>query len=190
MSQSLSYVGCDVEVRFKSIDEMNKQIKAFEKEVEQYDTQCQETEYDFGNPTRAYVQRDDEHLTAWVKVDDDGETFIDDQVVVEFICKHFPTAYGTVGWANVDLRHGYCTYALGGSTEIKDGKKVPTPADKLLVAEKKISELQCALYEALDYIGMVVSDNDITECGVAHLFKKYMPEEYKEAVQKKEQEEK
>lgn len=187
MSQSLSYTGCDVEVSFKSIDEMNKQISAFEKEVEEYDNKCRETDYDIGNPTGAYVIREDDKLKAYIKVSDDGETYLDDGMVVEFICKHFPTAKGSVGWANVELRHGYCTFACGGNTDIQDGKVVPSPADKLLKAEKKITELECALREALDYIGMVVSNGDITECGVAHLFEKYMPEEYKEAVQEKEE---
>lgn len=187
MSQSLSYTGCDVEVSFKSIDEMNKQVSAFEKDVEAYDNKCRETDYDYGNPTRAFVIREDDKLKAYIKVDDDGESFLDDQMVVEFICKHFPTACGSVGWANVDLRHGVCTFACGGNTDIKDGKVVPSPADKLLKAEKKIKELQYALNEALDYIGMVVSNGDITECGVAHLFKKYMPDEYKEALKEKEE---
>lgn len=47
-------------------------------------------------------------------------------------------------------------------------------------------ELKKDLDEALEYISMVVSNGDITECGVAHLFKKYYPEEYKEELKNKE----
>lgn len=51
---------------------------------------------------------------------------------------------------------------------------------------KQIKELKKDLDEALEYISMVVSNGDITECGVAHLFKKYYPEEYKEELKNKE----
>lgn len=179
MSQSLSYTGCDVEVHFKNKEEMDKQIKAFEKEVEQWDTECQETDYCNGNPTRAYVSvEDNDKLSAYVCIDDDGETWINDEKLVELICKHFPTANGTVGYANVDLRHGFCTYASGGEIQIKDGKVVPSTYQQL-------QELRKDFDEALEYISMVVSNGDITDCGVSHLFKKYYPEDYKQALEDK-----
>ena len=56
------------------------------------------------------------------------------------------------------------------------------------MANKEFSkELKKDLDEALEYISMVVSNGDITECGVAHLFKKYYPEEYKEVLKNKEE---
>lgn len=45
---------------------------------------------------------------------------------------------------------------------------------------KKEVELKHDLDEALDYISEVVGHNDVRECGVAHLFKKYRAEELKE----------
>ena len=64
--------------------------------------------------------------------------------------------------------------------DIKDGKVVPPEWEQ-------IKELKKDLDEALEYISMVVSNGDITECGVAHLFKKYYPEEYKEVLKNKEE---
>lgn len=173
MSQSLSYTGCDVEVHFKNKEEMNKQIKAFEKEVEQWDAECQETDYCNGNPVRAYVSvEDNDKLSAYVCIDDDGDSWINDEKLVELICKHFPTANGTVGYAYVDLRRGYCTYANGGETQIKDGKVVPS-------THQRLQELHKDLQEALDYIATIVNKNDIAKSSVAHLFDKYCSEDYK-----------
>ena len=45
--------------------------------------------------------------------------------------------------------------------------------------EKEV-ELQKDLDDALDYISEVVGHNDLRECGVAHLFKKYRAEDLKE----------
>lgn len=184
MSQSLSYVGCDVDVTFKNEDEMHSRIKAFEQAVEKWDKECEDTDYDIGNPTRAYVRVDTEKLTAQVCVDDDGDTWVNDEKLVELICKHFPNANGSVGWANVDLRHGYCYYANGGETVIKNGKVV----DKDKEVQKQLRDLKYDLDMALEYITMVISNGDITECGVAHLFKKYWPEEWADAVKEKLQE--
>lgn len=173
MSQSLGYNACNVDVKFKNKKEMDKRISAFVKEVEKWDECC-----DYVNLTEcvgALVERNDSELKAHIYLDDDGTNNYDTDKLVELICKHFPTANGTIGQASIDLRHGYCTYANGGSIEISNGKEEPN------YEQIYYDDLQ----EALDYISEVVGHGDITECGVAHLFKKYCPEEYKEALKNK-----
>lgn len=49
-------------------------------------------------------------------------------------------------------------------------------------------ELKRDLDEALDYISEVVGHNDLRECGVAHLFKKYRAEELAEQYDDDEEE--
>lgn len=53
--------------------------------------------------------------------------------------------------------------------------------------EKEV-ELQKDLDDALDYISEVVGHNDLRECGVAHLFKKYRAEELAEQYDDDEEE--
>ena len=179
MSQSLNYVSCDVAITFKDSKDKDSHIKAFEKEVSEYDNKCRENDYE-NDPVCARVVYDPiNELSARVVVDSDGETWIDENKLAELICKHFHSADGTIGYSCVALRGGYCDFAGGGTVVIKDGKVVPPEWEQ-------IKELKKDLDEALEYISMVVSNGDITECGVAHLFKKYYPEEYKEELKNKE----
>lgn len=177
MSQSLIYNACDVCAKFKNKEEMNKRVNAFVKEVEKWDKHCKDVDYE-DDLVGALVSTEDDLLLARIYLDDDGTNNYDTDKLAELICKHFPTATGTIGWASVDLRHGYCSYANGGTTEIKDGKVVRS-------ADEKLQDVCSDFEEALDYISEVVGHGDITECGVAHLFKKYCPEEYKEALKNK-----
>lgn len=178
MSITLTYNCCSVGVKFENKEDLIKRVKAFKSDVAKWDRHCKRTDYE-DTPTGALVEEDTDKLYAYIYVKDDGESFYDTDKLAELICKHFPTANGSIGWASVDLRGGYCTYANGDTLEIKQGKVVPP-------LYCKVDELKRDLQEALDYISMVVNKNCITECGVAHLFKKYCPEDYKQALQDKE----
>lgn len=95
MSQSLGYNACNVDVKFKNKKEMDKRISAFVKEVEKWDECC-----DYVNLTEcvgALVERNDSELKAHIYLDDDGTNNYDTDKLVELICKHFPTANGTIG---------------------------------------------------------------------------------------------
>lgn len=180
MSQSLSYVSCDVVITFKDSKDMDSRIKAFEKEVSEYDNKCRENDYENDPVCARVVMSPINNLSARVVVDSDGETWIDESKLAELICKHFYSAEGIIGYAIVGLRGGYCSDAAGGQIIIKDGKILPSD-------RKQVEELKEDLDKALEYISMVISNGDITECGVAHLFKKYYPEDYKEELKNKEE---
>ena len=67
-------------------------------------------------------------------------------------------------------------------------RQISLGLSEVVMANKEFSkELKKDLDEALEYISMVVSNGDITECGVAHLYKKYYPEEYEEELKNKEE---
>lgn len=173
MSIDYNFTNCEVGVKFNNEKEMQEKIKAFEQECHEYT--------DDGIYVPAYIAQTDgdkKELKARVIVSENEYVEIDD--LAELICKHFPTANGTIGWSFAEeSAGGYVRCAGGGTVVIKDGKVVPPEW-------KQIEELKKDLDEALEYISMVVSNGDITECGVAHLFKKYYPEEYKEELKNKE----
>lgn len=173
MSIDYNFTNCEVSVKFNNEKEMQEKIKAFEAECKEYT--------DDGIYVPAYIAQTDgdkTELKARVIVSESEYVEIDD--LAELICKHFPTANGTIGWSYAEeSAGGYVRCAGGGTVVIKDGKVVPPEW-------KQIEELKKDLDEALEYISMVVSNGDITECGVAHLFKKYYPEEYKQALKDKE----
>lgn len=121
MSQSLNYVSCDVVITFKDSKDMDSRIKAFEKEVKEYDNECRENDYE-NEPVCARVVTPINESSARVVVDSDGETWIDENKLAELICKHFYSADGTIGYAYVGLRGGYCYHAGGGQITIRDGK--------------------------------------------------------------------
>lgn len=174
MSICNNYASCEVKVVCESKEELDKRINAFNKEVEEYDNACVDNDYECV-PTEGYVKRESD-LVAYVLLHNDGEWDNDIEQLAELICKHFPSANGTLGWAATDMRNGVTTYANGGQIEIRDGK----------IAKSKEKELEEDLHSALEYISMVVSNGDITECGVSDLFRKYWPEEYKETLENKE----
>ena len=173
MSIDYNFTNCEVSVKFNNEKEMQEKFKAFEAECKEYT--------DDGIYVPAYIAQTDgdkTELKARVIVSESEYVEIDD--LAELICKHFPTANGTIGWSYAEeSAGGYVRCAGGGTVVIKDGKVVPPEW-------KQIEELKKDLDEALEYISMVVSNGDITECGVAHLFKKYYPEEYKQALKDKE----
>lgn len=122
MSQSLNYVSCDVVITFKDSKDMDNHIKAFEKEVSEYDNECRENDYENDPVCARGVMTPINELSAMVVVDSDGENWLDKNKLAELICKHFHSADGTIGYAYVVLRGGYCQYADGGHIDIKDGK--------------------------------------------------------------------
>lgn len=174
MSVNYNFEQSEVVVTFNSNIEMRKQIKAFEKECEEYT--------DDGIYCPAYVSQTDEdkkQLKGTVHLDSSGGAEVDE--IAELICKHFPKANGTIGYSFAEeSAGGYVRYAGGGEVYIKDGKVLPPEW-------KQIEELKKDLDEALEYISMVVSNGDITECGVAHLFKKYCLEDYEQELKDKEE---
>ena len=177
MSIDYNFTKCEVDVKFNTEQEMKDKITAFEQECHEYT--------DDGIYVPAYISQTDEDKKALkARVIVSENEYVETDELAELICKHFPTANGTIGWSFAEeSAGGYVRCAGGGTVVIKDGKVVPPEW-------KQIEELKKDLDEALDYISMVVSNGDITECGVAHLFKKYCPEEWADAVKEKEQEEK
>lgn len=173
MSIDYNFTKCEVSVEFNNEKEMQEKIKAFEAECKEY---SEDSIY-----VPAYiVQTDDDkkELKAQVIVSENEYVEIDE--LANLICKHFPKSNGTIGWSYAEeSASGYVRCAGGGRLEIKDGKVVPDEYEQ-------IKELKEDLYELLNYVGEVVSNGDITECGVAHLFKKYMNEEYNECLKNKE----
>jgi hypothetical protein len=173
MSIDYNFTNCEVSVKFNSDIEMRKQIKEFEQECHEYT--------DDGIYVPAYiVQTDDEKKELKARVIVSESEYVEIDELAELICKHFPKSNGIIGWASAEeSAGGYVRYAGGGRLEIKDGKVVPDEYEQ-------IKELKEDLYELLNYVGEVVSNGDITECGVSHLFKKYMNEEYNECLRNKE----
>lgn len=174
MSIDYNFTNCEVSVKFNNEQEMQEKIKAFEAECKEYT--------DDGIYVPAYIaQTDDDKKELEARVIVSESEYVETDELANLICKHFPTANGTIGWSYAEeSAGGYVRCAGGGTTVIKDGKVVPPEW-------KQIEELKRDLDEALGYISMVVSNGDITECGVAHLFKKYYPEDYKQAVKDKEE---
>lgn len=177
MSIDYNFTKCVVDVEFNSNIEMKKQIKAFEQECHEY--------MDDGIYVPAYISQTDKDkkaLKAQVIVSE--SRYVETDELAELICKHFPKSNGTIGWSYAEeSAGGYVRCAGGGTIYIKDGKVLPPEWEQ-------VEELKKDLDEALRHISMVisnvvVSNGDITECGVAHLFKKYRPEEYKQALQDK-----
>lgn len=121
MSQSLNYVACDVTATFKTRQDMDERVLAFLRDTTEWDESCYEEEGD-EYPVCARVFRKDEKLKAYISVESYGDTYIDINKLVEFICRHFPTAEGNIGYADVEMRHGGCSYANGGYIEIEKGK--------------------------------------------------------------------
>ena len=172
MSVDYNFTKCEVDVEFTTEQEMKDKIKAFEHECHEYT--------DDGIYVPAYISQTDEDkkaLKAQVIVSE--SEYVETDELADLICKHFPTANGTIGWSYAEeSAGGHVRSAGGGTIYIKDGKVLPPEW-------KQVEELKQDLDEALGYISMVVSNGDITECGVAHLFKKYCPEDYKEALEDK-----
>ena len=173
MSIDYNFTNCEVGVKFNNEKEMQEKIKAFEQECHEYT--------DDGIYVPAYIaQTDDDKKELKARVIVSESEYVETDELANLICKHFPTANGTIGWSYAEeSAGGYVRCAGGGTVVIKDGKVVPPEW-------KQIEELKKDLDEALEYISMVVSNGDITECGVSHLFKKYYPEEYKQALKDKE----
>lgn len=174
MSIDYNFTNCEVEVRFNNKKEMQKKIKAFEEECQEY------RDDDIYVP--AYISQSDEdkkELRARVIVSENE--WVDTDELANLICKHFPTANGDIGWSYAEeSAGGYVRCAGGGTTHIKDGKVLPTEWEQ-------IKELKDDIGELLEYISEVVSNGDITDCGVSHLFKKYAPEDYEQALKDKEE---
>lgn len=175
MSIDYNFTNCEVGVTFNNEKEMQEKIKAFEAECKEY---IEDSIY-----VPAYIaQTDDDKKELKARVIVSENEYVEIDELAELICKHFPTANGTIGWSFAEeSAGGYVRCAGGGTTVIKDGKVVPPEW-------KQIEELKKDLDEALEYISMVVSNGDITECGVAHLFKKYCKEDYEEALRNKSEE--
>ena len=121
MSQTLIYVACDVTATFKTQQDMNERVLSFLRDTTEWDESC-DTEGSDNVPVHAKVDRSDEALKAYISVESDGETVIDIDKLIEFICRHFPTATGNIGYADVELRGWGCSYANGGNIEIENGK--------------------------------------------------------------------
>lgn len=173
MSIDYNFTNCEVRIKFSSKEEMDKKVKDFERECAEY------TEDSIYVPAYVYqTEEDKKELKGCVVVNESEYVEVDE--LANLICKHFPNSTGAIGWSYAEeSAGGYVRCAGGGRLEIKDGKVVPSEYEQ-------IKELKEDLYELLDYVGEVVSNGDITECGVAHLFKKYMNEEYKECLRNKE----
>lgn len=174
MSIDYNFTHCEVEVQFNNEQEMQEKIKAFEEEVQEYN------ENDIYIP--AYIsQKDDDKKELKARVIASDSKWVDTDELAKLICKHFPTANGDIGWADAEeSAGGYVRFADGGTTHIKDGKVLPTEWEQ-------IKELKDDIGELLEYISEVVSNGDITDCGVSHLFKKYAPEDYEQALKDKEE---
>ena len=187
MSMDYCFQQADVSVKFSNAKEMEQSIKKFNKAVEKIDKLYEKGSVDYG--IKSYAQSSEyDDLTANIIIESDSDEWVDIDKLAELICKYFPKANGTIGWASAcESAGGFCRNAGGGYITIENGKILPSAEEQVKKAENKAKELKNDLLEALDYIGMVVSDGDIIECGVAHLFKKYMPEEYKEALEEKEE---
>lgn len=180
MSMDYCFKNADVVIKFANADECKKHIKAFNSEVEKEDELYEGGEYDY--PLKAYARvSDKDTLVAEIIIDSDSDECVDIDRLADLICEHFPTANGTIGWSVAsESAGGFCRSADGGTITIENGKIKPS-------ASEQLNELKNDLFDALDYISNVVSNGDITECGVAHLFKKYMPEDYEMALREKEE---
>lgn len=187
MSMDYCFQQADVSIKFSNAKEMEQSIKKFNKEVEKIDELYAEGSIDYG--IKSYAKgTDSDDLTAEIIIDSDSDEWVDIDKLAELICKYFPKANGTIGWASAcESAGGFCRNAGGGYITITNGKIAPSAEQKLKSAEKKLNKLREDLDLALEYISMVVSNGDITECGVANLFKKYWKEEYKEALKEKEE---
>ena len=121
MSQVLTYVACNVTATFKNKKDMDERILSFLLETKEWDRACYEDGMD-DCPVCAQLDRSDEALKVYISVESDGDTVIDVEKLIHFICRHFPTANGNIGYADVELRGWGCSYANGGNIEIKNGK--------------------------------------------------------------------
>ena len=187
MSMDYCFQQADVSVKFSNAKEMEQSIKKFNKAVEKIDKLYENGSVDYG--IKSYAQSSEyDNFTANIIIESDSNEWVDIDKLAELICKYFPKANGTIGWASACVSAGgFCRNAGGGFINIENGKIAPSVEKKIKSAENKLKRLRNDLDLALEYITLVINHGDITECGVAHLFKKYWKEEYKEVLQEKEE---
>lgn len=160
MSIDYDFTNCEVSVTFNNKQEMQEKIKAFEADCKEY---IADSIY-----VPAYIaQTDDDKKELKARVILSENTIgVETDELADLICKHFPTANGTIGWSYAEESAGqYVRCAGGGTIYIKDGKVVQPEW-------KQVEELKKDIRTLLNYIEDVVG-SDVDECGVAHLFSKY-----------------
>lgn len=172
MSMDYEFTQTDVRVNFKDKQDMDNRIKAFEKDVQEHDTDYNEGEKDY--PLNAMVERVDNELCADILIGYTGEdTPIDIKELIRLICKHFPTANGNIYCAGASVSTSGFVRECGGNTwTIENGKEV-------LSDYKAMLAMKSDMYEVLDYLkGLLGKDvEDESKCAIAHIYNQYMSEE-------------